>query len=596
MNTNLQKSNVWKNCSLQIISLTILFLISFFFIFWAGSYFEADIFPLENRSTIYSTFDVNIFDEYVDSVFITLLTVLWISISLGGKIRIVSAVSYGSLAAAALFTNFSLLLDASVFVSIPIITSIFIYHRFSATKIIQFQTNLLMSFFSAALLCIAVLGMISTLLSFSNGFPEWIKNPSNDIFLLISSFSPFLIFFLVLGSSTKLLVIYNIKELKNKILQQQIPHYELKRKSTFLFLIVLILLSIFFTLLPHQSFINSENEIVGADTVTYVNWLNDIRMNEDNLMQQVFVVQNLGDRPLSLLFFYTVLTIFPDNPYQTIDRLPLIFSPLLVLTVFFLTRELTSNEPISLLASFLTAISFQPLIGIYSGLYANWFALIFGYLSIIFLLRYIRKKNNINGVFFAILLFLIMFSHVYTWTLLILFISIFLIVSFRLKLFQQKRIALVFLIITVSIAFDAGKSLMTDTPLGLVRDVSIMYKDEISGSQSSIWSNLSQTFLVYGGGLFGNFLILSLCIYWLFRSNLREMPNLFIAIFLSLAILPILFGGELIQSRVLYNIPFQIPAAIGLFFLTNLHKGRLLIIATSIWILVTSIQAISNFI
>jgi hypothetical protein len=101
---------------------------------------------------------------------------------------------------------------------------------------------------------------------------------------------------------------------------------------------------------------------------------------------------------------------------------------------------------------------------------------------------------------------------------------------------------------------------------------------------------------VFAGGVFGNFLILSLCIFWLVRSDLREMPNLFIAIFLSIGILPILFGGEIIQSRVLYNISFQIPAAIALVYLSNQHRGPILVFSIAIWIFVMSIQAVINFI
>jgi len=129
-----------------MISLTSLFLILFFFIFWIGAYFEVDIFPLENRATIYSTFKINIFDEYFDAIIITLLTVLWICLSLRGKIRIISSISYGSLTATALVTNSSPLLDAAVLISIPTIASFFVYHFF-VKKIIQIQTNLLMSFF-----------------------------------------------------------------------------------------------------------------------------------------------------------------------------------------------------------------------------------------------------------------------------------------------------------------------------------------------------------------------------------------------------------------------------------------------------------------
>jgi len=331
--------------------------------------------------------------------------------------------------------------------------------------------------------------------------------------------------------------------------------------------------------------------------VAYVKTLNSLEEYEQGeLLHQVFVVKLSGDRPLSLLLFSAVLAFFPDNPYQVIDHLPLIFSPLLVLTVFFLTREITSNDTVSFLASFLTAISFQPLIGIYSGLYANWLALIFGYLSIVFLIRFLKKPNGLSYLVFSILLFLMTLSHVYTWSILTLFISIFLLVSLRFKMFDKKRVFLIFLIIVASIAFDSGKSILTEAQGGIEKNVSLVSTNVSYLNLPNIWSNLIQTNFVFAGGQIGNFLILSLCIYWLLRSNFREMHNLFIAIFLSIGILPILFGDHLIQVRVLYNISFQIPAAIGLAYLSNQHRGNLLVVVTSIWILTMSIQAITNFI
>jgi len=588
-----------NNFSLPVLSSITLFLISFFFIFWTASYFEVDIFPLEDRSINYTTFHVYVFDKYVDSVIITLLTVLWFCSSLFGKKRIVSVISYGSLTATALLTNFIELLYVLVLVSIPIITLFLIYNYFSPKKFLQIQTNTLRSFFSLAILGIAVTGAIGITLTFSSNssLSELMENYAIDIFLLFSSFSPILLFFLVAGSVVKLLKVKTVGELKNKTFRHQIISQKVKRKTKFLFLLFFILLSIFLALLPHQSFINSENELVGADSVDYVKWLNNIVVEDQGeLMYKVFVVQNSGTRPLSLLLFSGMLQIFPDNPYQVIDHLPILLSPVLVLAVFFLTRELTSNDNVSLLASFLTVVSFHSLVGIYAGLYANWLALIFGYASIVFLLRFLKRPNWKYYLAFSVLFVLMMLSHVFTWTVLTLVMGIFLIVSFRLKMFERKRVALVFLIIMASVAFDVVKSSMTDASGGIERNVIIASNNSSLLSLDSIWSNLSETSLVYGAGIFGNFLILSLCIYWLLRSNFHKTSNLFIAIFLAIGILPILFGGEIIQSRVFYDIPFQIPAAIGLAYLANQHRGKLLVFAISLWIFIMSIQTIANFI
>jgi len=598
MDINLKKLLMKENFSLQILSSLTLFIISFFFIFWIGSYFEVEIYPLDNRAIYQTTFHIYIFEKYVDTIIITFLTTLWFCLSLRGKKRIVSSISYGSLTATAVFTNSSLLLDAAVLISIPAITSFFVYH-FSTKKIIQIQTNTLMSFFSFAVLFIVVTGIIGTILTFSSNssLSGLMENYAVDIFLLFSSFSPALIFLLLMGSFVKLLPLKGIRKLKIRIPQYQINSHIIKRKNKFLFLSLFMFLSIFVALLPHQSFVNYENELVGADTVNYVRFLGNMQANgNDDFVYQAFVDQIFGDRPLAAILFSPVLTVFPENPYRIIDNLPIILSPLLVLTVFFLSREITKNDTIALLASFLTAISFQPLIGIYGGIYANWLALIFGYSSFVFLFRYLKRPRGTNYLFFSILFFSMMLSHSYTWTLITFFLAIFLIISYRLKMFETKRLALVFLILVMSFGFDVGKSIMTDTPLGVERDFSFANTNAAYEYLFSTLDNLSQMSLVYVGGIFGNFLILSLCIYWLLRSNLREMPNLFFAIFLSIAIIPILFGDQLIQSRVLYNIPFQIPAAIGLAYMANQHRGKLLVFVTSLWILIMSINVITNFI
>ena len=367
LDAKLQKSPARENLPFQVLASISLFIISFFFIFWIGSYFEVDIFPLENRFTILTTFQTYIFDKFVDTIIITLLTTLWICLSIRGKPRIVSAILYGSITALAIFTNSSWLLNASALVSVPLIVSFFVYHYFSPKKIIQFQSNLLFNFFSLAVLGIAVSGFIITLyfISSSSGQLGWIRNHAVDIFLLFSSISPALILFLMAGSFIKLLAIKVKREFKIKKWQYQPTSRKLNKKSRFLFLSLFMLLSVFIVLLPHQSFINNENELVGSDSVEYVNWLNNIMVEEKGeFLQRAFVAPNSEDRPLSLILFSGVLKIFPDNPYLVIDHLPIILSPLLVLAVFFLTRELTSNDTVSLLASFLTAVSFQTLIGI----------------------------------------------------------------------------------------------------------------------------------------------------------------------------------------------------------------------------------------
>ena len=70
----------------------------------------------------------------------------------------------------------------------------------------------------------------------------------------------------------------------------------------------------------------------------------------------------------------------------------------------------------------------------------------------------------------------------------------------------------------------------------------------------------------------------------------------FILIFLSLGILPIFFGTWAVQTRILSDIPFQIPAAMGLVILSKQRSGNLLTIAFLSWILAIVVRTVSNYI
>jgi len=320
-------------------------------------------------------------------------------------------------------------------------------------------------------------------------------------------------------------------------------------------------------------------------------------MQSNNLhefIQKAFTITYSADRIVSSLFLYTIAKIVPADISYTVDHVPIILGPALVLAVFFLTRELTSNDTTSLLASFLTAVSFQTLIGLYAGLYANWVALIFGYLSFVFLIKFLKVSSKRNLAIYSGLLMLLVFSHVYTWTIFALFSGIFLGIMYKLNSYRKKSIIILLIVVLFSVAVDVARSSLTSTSGGIESDAGLASTAGI-GQLSSLGSNLTDTTRSYAGGLFGNFIIFSLGIYWLLRSNSRELSSIFILIFLAMAILPLLLGNDVIQSRMLYDIPFQIPAAIGLTYLKRHTNGFFMILPICIWLVAMSVRAVSNF-
>ena len=109
------------------------------------------------------------------------------------------------------------------------------------------------------------------------------------------------------------------------------------------------------------------------------------------------------------------------------------------------------------------------------------------------------------------------------------------------------------------------------------------------------WSSLIDTTQNYYGSLFGNSIIYALGIYWLIRCKLTEVSTIFLISFLSIGIIPLFFGNWIVQSRVFYDIPFQIPAGIALAQIYRRGHSIITLIPIIIWLAAISITAVFNF-
>ena len=602
---------------LSIISSAILTLISFFYIYTVGSYFKVNIYVLQNRVTYYQFFDIYIFGKYIDHLIIASGIVIWFVLSIRGKARFVVFITYGGLTLIAVLANLGALLDIVAVVSIPIVISFLAYNRLADKKrkkntiLTLSDTNLSINYISVMGIATGIISIIvsSSPLLFSispSSNPSiFLRNYTYEIFSLFSSFSPILILLLINSFPIELLIkeftrIKNLINNNNRINSSVSNDSNIKLRDKFIYLSLFMLLSVVIALIPHLPTINRDNQQIGVDTGYYVTWVNALvhSNNAQDFIHQAFVTQgNAGERPLTLIFLFIIVKVVNADPFYIFEHVSVILGPTLVLVVYLLTRELTPNNDITpLLAAFLTAVSFQILIGIYAGFYANWFALIIGYLSFVFLIRFLKRSNKLNLILYSILMVFLVLSHVYTWSILAVVMSIFLAVMLKLNYYQKKSIILLLLIILSSVIIDVARIFITGSTGGIEQDIVKAYGG-VSLSQFALrWSNLNYTINTYVGGQFSNFIIFILGLYWLLRSDLYQFSSIFLVVFLSIGIIPILFGNWIIQTRILYDIPFQIPAAIAL---THIRKkyanGTLVLFPICIWLLAICIRAVSNF-
>lgn len=155
------------------------------------------------------------------------------------------------------------------------------------------------------------------------------------------------------------------------------------------------------------------------------------------------------------------------------------------------------------------------------------------------------------------------------------------------------------MIITVVIAFDIGKSSIGIGQSGIERGFFVGESREAGVEQfANRWSNLVRTVEVYVAGALSNpfflFVVLIGCIVVSLQREQRS-TMMFILLFVSLGIIPLFFGDREVMARVLYDIPFQIPAAAGLFFILDRGStGRLAFVALLSAIIAGSVLFATN--
>ena len=599
----------------------------FFYFYIIGSFFSIPIYPLTDRVTYHTSFQRHVINDFSDNIIVIAAATLWFLFSLNNNaMRYSFSIGYGGIGAIlAVISPDNLIFHFMVLLSLPLIIVVLFYcyyYKRRQRNILNFNAKLAMRYISLSVIAISVIWIFtSTLSSFIAPDFEPIARDSyaNQLFLLLSSFSTIYIVLLVFCIPVKVLFRGAFRMLKLDI-EEHIPQVDsnnnpkdnnsgsssrLKTQTKIGFIVLAMFVSIILVLIPQDPSINKYYQEVGVDTSYYGDWIGELAKSKSlsDFAYQAFVIQGQdGDRPLSLIFLFLVYQIAGGDLYEVMDHSPIFLGPGIILASYFLTLELTRNEKIAVIAAFLGAVSFHTLAGIYAGLYANWLALIVGYTSIVFLFRYLRSNRPFDIVVFSTLLILVLFLHVYTWTVLAAVTGIFLVAMLLMCIrkknnnhFTKRMIIWLLLAITLSIAVDITKVLLTSSSGGLEQDIELAQTRLGTEQFYYRWYILNTTMHDGMGGVFSNFIILILGLLWIVKSNMRDPGTVFLMIFLSSALVPLFFGNWMIQARLFYNIPFQIPAAIALYYISKRSGSILVTLAACTWLVAVSLFAVMNY-
>ena len=595
-----------------------------FYLYFVGSFFRITIYPLINRTIVYTVFEEHIINQHLDYIIIIIATASWFLLSVNNRaIRYYFSIAYGAGITFALISPDAIVFDIITLLSLPLISSVMLYYyyRKGQKNVLNFNAKLTLRYISLAVIAISAIGIVLPVLDvflIPNFDLSAENNPANELFLLLSSFSNIYIFLLVFCLGVKVLyreVLRLLKlDLKEDIPQTLSDAYEqnrLKTQTKIGFLILAMILSIVLVLIPQHPLINKDNQLIGSDTPSYVTWIGELAKskNVSDVVYQAFVSQgNNGDRPLSLIFLFLIYQV---AGLEVIEHFPIILGPGIVLAFYLLTLELTRNEKIALIAAFFAAVSLHTLIGIYGSLYANWLGLIVGYISIAFLFRYLRSGRLSDIVVFSILLIGVLFTHVYTWTVLAAVSGTFLVVMLLVVLwnkkkkrdknsnisnhFTKRRIIWLLVAILLSIVVDVTRVSLTSSSGGVEQDIQLAGTNFGLEQFNMRWRILHASAHESFGGVFSNFIILILALFWVLKSNMREPSTVFLMIFLSVGLLPLYIGSLTLQTRLFYDIPFEIPAAIALYYISTRSGSMLVTVAACTWLVAVSLVTVMNY-
>lgn len=600
------EKDLGKGKSYRLIANSALFsILLFFYILNFTSVIQPTVYPLIDRVTYVTSFvDKHFINDTMDSFVVILCTVLWFQFSIAHSKKYLIIGTFILPLILLLFLNFDLALKLYLLISFPTLLLFIIINHVKKKNFLFIDRRLIANYVS--LLAIGIAAISTFLLITYLVFPE-IPLPSLNylfyFYLILCLFSPFC---LVLLSSSFVFVPIFSKIRKKMEKTTQWLHREVietkkenvKLKTRILHLSFIILLCVVIAMIPHLSTVNKDNQVIGVDTKHYVEILKSIAKssNYGDLLYKVFVLHVEGDRPFTLLLFLGSSSLFFQGNYSAfLETLPILFGPLLVICVYFLTLRLTGNHLTSIFASLLTIPS-HILIAIYGGLYANWLSLIWSYLAILFLFKIMDEPKRINFFIFSTLLVILLFSHTQTWSILIYAIGLFLIVLLFKNRKENKFIVFsIFLSILPSILIDIVKMLWSNNS-GMSQEISFAVERDVGlHGIGTIWENLVATSHLTLAGLIGNPIILLLVVYGIYVIQVNRSYRIFFICFFSLFTLPLLFGDRQIQARFFYEIPFQIPAAIALMVLKE-RLGRYFPMAICIWLIVMSVYVSANFV
>jgi len=426
-------------------------------------------------------------------------------------------------------------------------------------------------------------------------------------FYAMAQLAPFAIILVVISFASKYVLTGILESFKISIKNLQEKNYAPNvLVNPKIILSIAIGVSIIFAVYPYLPTLNPDYTWRSVDDNAYQKFILDMETKSagqgtlSDAFLGAFTVAS-GDRPLTLILMYSFYLVSGLELVSAVRFFPIFLGPGLVLSTYFLVREGTKNNYYAAYAGLLTAFSHQLVVGLYAGFFANWLGMIAAYLAFLMIHRFWNKPSVINYmlVFGHSILSFLLYVYVDVYVLLTLFFFLLITaIKFRMDSSALKKILILSSIFGIYAAVFAIR-----VHLGSVDLFEVVFAREDVGISitefRNRWLNFPKSMYYYVGGFLTNLALLAFTVLWLIYAKYENTFDRIILASLMAAMIPLIFGNFVLQSRLLFDLPLQIPAAIAIYRILNggLFTSRIAKIAfalITIHIAIFTIRSLSN--
>ena len=335
-------------------------------------------------------------------------------------------------------------------------------------------------------------------------------------------------------------------------------------------------LVVLITAYPYLPSLNPLGNFVGVDTPYYEKQLFKLNLLDDFCGVFLKVFSQSPDRPLSLLLLFIGWKMTWFSARQVVEFSPVLLGLLLVIATYFFARQVGFNRFYASLTMLFSAFSYHVTVGMYGALLANWLGLVFLYFFEGFIFLGLKKNSWRFCVMALVFQSLLLFSHANTWDMSMGILSVFFLVVFLEWLVKHKNSCkplMLFVIIIVGVSLNVLRNLALGVGPGTVEAIGVAKSSVSWVNVENLWQTLILSLGSYMGISFMNPISLFLAgLGGLAVAFDTRLVSRFFTVCLTTSSIPFILGNQVVQTRILYNLPVHVFSIFGLLVLLEFVK------------------------